>query len=130
MDIDNLTAKRLVVAWMHAGNIKQVVRLMGPGVTGKWVRRAARHLRREGVKIDPRPSGVRVLEHTYVFRVSDADFVDLAGREAYPVGAGTLVEGPWDSCRCKGRMYAGFCIVTDKDGGHKFACRRCVHVVE
>ena len=130
MEIDNLTAKRLIVAWMHSANLKQVVRLLGSGVTVKWVRRAARHLRRSGVEINPRPGGVLVASYTYVFRVSGADYVDLAGREAYAVGAGTRIEGPWDCCRCKGVMYSGFCTATDGDGGHQFVCRACVQVVE
>ena len=129
MELDNLMAKRLVVAWRHSANLKQVVRLLGPGVTVKWVRRAARQLRRQGVEIDPRPGGVRVLGHAYVFRAPDGDYVDLAGREAYPVGVDTLIEGPWACPRCKETMYSGFCTLTGEHGGHEFACRACVQVV-
>jgi hypothetical protein len=130
MTFDNLFRKRFVVAWNHSRNLRQVASRLGGVLTVGEVWATARQLRREGLDLSQRPAGVGLLGHVYFFGRSNGEYQDLRGRDAYRVGAGTLVEGPWTCRRCGERMVRGFCVLSGVGDRHWFVCRRCVRVVD
>jgi hypothetical protein len=127
MTLDGVFRKRFLVAWKHSATVRQVARRLGDCLTAGEVRRVARRLRLEGVDLSRRPEGPGLLGYLYLFGHPDGCYQDLRGRDAYRVGAGTMIEGPWDCARCGSRVVRGFCVVGRQ--GHRFVCRKCVRVV-
>ena len=130
MRLDNVFCKRFVVAWTHSTTVRQVARRLGECLTAEEVWRVARRLRRAGVDLTPLPDGLGILGHTYLFRHPDGDFRDLRSREAYRVGVGTPIEGPWECCRCGDGMVGGYCVLPRSGGRQWFVCRECTRVID
>jgi hypothetical protein len=129
MNLDNLFCMRFIVAWKHSRSLGQVARRLGGNLTAREIKQVARRLRRTGVDLSIRPDGFGLLGHVFLFGQANGDYQDLRGRDAYQVGAGTLIEGPWVCRRCESRMVEGFCVLSDVGDRHWYVCRPCVLVV-
>ena len=120
--------ERFIRAWLTSRTVDAVARRMGKGMTSEEARTIAEALMTLGVGIPPDPSDL-VLQDLLVLTQRDDDYVDRRGREAYRVGLGTPLEGPWWCSRCGEVRLTGFFVLPVGDLDARFICSRCVHVV-
>jgi hypothetical protein len=130
MKLDDLFSKRFVVAWQHSRSLRHVARRLGGDLTAPEVRRVARRLRRAGVNLAARPQGFCTLGLAFLLRHPDGDYQDLRGRDAYRVGTGTPIEGPWTCRRCGAPTARGFCVLSAGRDRHWHLCQGCVCVLD
>jgi hypothetical protein len=122
--------KRFIRAWLTSRTVEEVARRMGPGVNAEEARLIAEALMEGGVSLPPQPPGL-VLRDTLVLQSrEDGEFQDRRGREAYRVGPGTPLEGPWECPRCGETRLAGFFVLPEGDTDAWFICVKCVRVID
>lgn len=127
---DRAFLKRFIRAWLTSRTVDEVARRMGPGVSPEEAPLIAEALMDSGVSLPPHPPGL-VLRDTLVLKLrEDGELQDRRGREAYRVGPGTPLEGPWDCPRCGETRLAGFFVLPEGDMDAWFICTGCVRVID
>ena len=77
-----------------------------------------------------RPGGSPRRGRLTLVRRADGDFQDRRGREAYQVGPGTPLEGPWACARCGHTRLGGFMVLRREPKSPRFVCGGCARVAE
>jgi hypothetical protein len=93
---ERVLADDYIYIWMTSAVftevVRQVARELVLPITAGDVLLMAQRLRRDGVPLPARPGGMRS-EAPHLTKQADGDYRDGHGRQAYPVGPGTPVEG-------------------------------------
>ena len=118
--------------WLTSSTLPEVVRRaareLGLPLTCAQARSVARELRRRGARIPARPGGAARRGRLTLARRADGDYQDRRGREAYRVGPGTPLEGPWACARCSHTRLGGFMVLRTEPKSPRFVCGGCVRV--
>jgi hypothetical protein len=127
---DRAFIKRFIRAWLTSHTVEEVAQRLGPGVSTELAGLIAESLIDRGVSLPPQPPGLILRDTVILTMREDGEFQDSSGREAYRVGPGTPLEGPWWCPRCGETRLAGFYVLPNDNSDAWFICVKCVRLVK
>jgi hypothetical protein len=127
---DLVFRRRFIRAWLTSRTVGEVASRMGGDMGPTEAQCIADSLVERGYRLPAQPPGLGLRTRLVLTQRDDGDYMDRRGREAYRVGPGTPLEGPWACPRCGETRVAGFFVVPEDNSDAWFICRECVRVVD